>query len=82
MVLDLRPPMTSHGGYHGGSGVGGGGDHHHSHHPHHHHMDGEEDEQGGWNSRVAPLKNTGGKALRPHLGGKQSQGNSRFQYRH
>ena len=25
MVLDLRPPMTSHGGYHGGSGVGGGG---------------------------------------------------------
>ena len=84
MVLDLRPPITSHGGYHGGSGVGGGG--------------GattttpttpttitwtaRKTSRGGVNSRDAPLKNTGGKALRPHLGGKQSQGNSRFQYRH
>ena len=77
MVLDLRPPMTSHGGYHSG-GVAGGDHHHH----HHHHVDGEEEEQGSWNARDAPMKNAGGKALRPHLGGKQTQGNSRFQYRH
>ena len=57
MVLDLRPPMTSHGGYHGG-GVGGG-DHHHHHHSHHHHVDGEDEEQGGWNARDAPLKREG-----------------------
>ena len=72
MVLDLRPPMTSHGGY--------GGHHHHAGDQHH----GEEDhdEGGGWNPRDPPLKGAGGKALRPHLGGKQTNTSSRFHYRH